>query len=66
MIVPLQVLAVGSSWPGLLGIPPVLGHLVGVPNCFEHFLEPVFAPAHHALAEVFTRPLPGARPGARR
>jgi NADH-quinone oxidoreductase subunit L len=30
-----------------------------VPNVFEHFLEPVFGPAHHALAEVFTRPVPG-------
>ena len=37
----------------------MLGHLVHVPNCFEHFLEPVFEAAHHALAEVFTRRVPG-------
>ena len=50
MIVPLQVLAVGSILAGLLGIPAVLGHLLHVPNVFEHFLEPVFEAAHHDAA----------------
>src|SRR5687768_16765663 len=59
MVVPLQVLAVGSVLAGLVGIPALIGHYVHVPNVFEHFLEPVFAPAHHALAEVFSRPAPG-------
>jgi NADH-quinone oxidoreductase subunit L len=54
MTVPLQVLAVGAVLVGYLGIPPILGHLVHVPNVFEHFLEPVFQPAHHALQQVFT------------
>jgi NADH-quinone oxidoreductase subunit L len=59
MVVPLQVLAVGSMVAGFVGIPAVIGHLVHVPNFFEGFLEPVFAPAHHTLAAVFTRPVPG-------
>jgi NADH-quinone oxidoreductase subunit L len=59
MVVPLQVLAVGSIVAGLVGIPALIGHVIHVPNVFEHFLEPVFEPAHHALAEVFTRPVPG-------
>jgi NADH-quinone oxidoreductase subunit L len=59
MVAPLQVLAVGSIGAGLLGMPAVLGEPLHIPNVFEHFLHPVFAEAHHALAEVFTRPAPG-------
>jgi NADH-quinone oxidoreductase subunit L len=59
MTVPLQVLAVGSVVAGLVGIPALLGHLIGVSNWFEHFLHPVFADAHHTLEKVFTRPVPG-------
>jgi len=40
-------------------VPAVLGHLVGFPNWFEQFLEPVFEDAHHALPEVFTAAAPG-------
>jgi len=49
MTVPLQILAAGSVLAGYLGLPAVLG----VPNLFERFLEPVFEPAHEALGEVF-------------
>ena len=59
MVVPLQVLAVGSIVAGFLGVPAILGERVGFPNWFEHFLEPVFEPAHHALGEVFTAAPPG-------
>ena len=59
MVVPLQVLALGSLVAGLVGIPAVIGHLIHVPNVFEHWLEPVFASAHQTLATVFTRPVPG-------
>jgi NADH-quinone oxidoreductase subunit L len=59
MVVPLQVLAAGSILAGFLGVPVVIGQLVGVPNLIEHFLEPVFEPAHHALSEVFQAPVPG-------
>jgi NADH-quinone oxidoreductase subunit L len=60
MIVPLQVLAAGSILVGFLGIPHVIDFL-HVGNVIDAFLEPVFAPAHHALAEVFSRPVPGAQ-----
>ncbi|MFN8008685.1 MAG: NADH-quinone oxidoreductase subunit L [Terriglobia bacterium] len=48
---PLQVLAIGSIVAGWVGIPQIIGHLFGgIPNFFEHFLEPVFArPAVEAL-----------------
>jgi NADH-quinone oxidoreductase subunit L len=59
MIVPLQVLAVGSILAGFLGGPAVMGELAGVPNVIEHFMEPAFEPAHHALGEVFTAAVPG-------
>jgi len=59
MIVPLQVLAVGSVLVGLLGVPAVMGGPVSLPNVFEHFTEPSFEPAHHALAEVFAAAVPG-------
>jgi NADH-quinone oxidoreductase subunit L len=59
MVVPLQVLAVGAIVAGLVGVPAILGEPMHIPNVFEHFLEPVFAPAHHTLATVFTHPVPG-------
>jgi NADH-quinone oxidoreductase subunit L len=59
MVLPLQVLALGSIVAGFLGVPAILGHLVGFPNWFEHFLEPVFEDAHHTLPEVFTAAAPG-------
>jgi NADH-quinone oxidoreductase subunit L len=59
MVFPLQVLAVGSIVAGFLGVPAILGEPIGFPNWFEHFLEPVFAPAHHALREVFAAQAPG-------
>jgi NADH-quinone oxidoreductase subunit L len=59
MVLPLQVLAVGSIVAGFLGVPAILGQPVGFPNWFEGFLEPVFEDAHHALAEVFTAAVPG-------
>jgi len=55
MVLPLQVLALGSIVVGFLGVPPILwGN-----NWIEHFLHPVFADAHHTLGEVFTHPVPG-------
>jgi len=59
MVVPLQILAVGSLVVGFLGIPAVIGAELGVPNLIERFLEPVFAPAEPALSWVFTVPAPG-------
>jgi NADH-quinone oxidoreductase subunit L len=59
MTVPLQVLALGSILVGFLGMPPVIGQLFGVPNVMEHFMEPAFEHAHHALTQVFTSPVPG-------
>jgi NADH-quinone oxidoreductase subunit L len=59
MLVPLQVLAAGSLVAGLLGVPVVLGASLGVPNLIERFMEPVFEPTEHALAEVFKAELPG-------
>jgi len=55
MVLPLQVLAVGSVVVGFLGVPAVLfGN-----NRIEHFLHPAFENAHHALEEVFAAPVPG-------
>ena len=59
MVVPLQVLALGSIVAGFMGVPAILGQPVGFPNWFEGFLEPVFEDAHHALGEVFTAAAPG-------
>jgi NADH-quinone oxidoreductase subunit L len=66
MVVPLQVLAVGTVLAGLIGIPALIGELpaaIGlpfhIPNAFEHFLEPVFEPAQEGLREVFSTPVPG-------
>jgi NADH-quinone oxidoreductase subunit L len=55
MTVPLMALAGGSILAGYLGLPGVSG----LPNLLERFLEPVMAPAHHALEEVFRTPEPG-------
>ena len=52
MTIPLAFLAGGSVLAGYLGLPAV----TGLPNLFEHFLEPSMAPAHHALGEVFAAP----------
>ena len=42
MTVPLMVLAVGAIVAGLVGVPAVLGDVVGFPNLIEHYLEPSF------------------------
>jgi NADH-quinone oxidoreductase subunit L len=55
MVLPLQVLAVGAVLAGYLGVPALLGGS----NWIEHFLYPVFADAHHGLAEVLTAEVPG-------
>jgi NADH-quinone oxidoreductase subunit L len=55
MVVPLQVLAVGSMVAGFLGVPAVLGGS----NFIEHWLHPAFEHGHHALAEVFAATVPG-------
>jgi NADH-quinone oxidoreductase subunit L len=52
--VPLVVLALGSIFVGLVGVPAVLGGS----NRIESFLEPSFEPAHRALAQVFPVPPP--------
>jgi NADH-quinone oxidoreductase subunit L len=66
MVVPLQVLMVGTVLAGLIGFPAILGELPAklglgfhIPNVFEHFLEPVFEPAQEALRESFSAPPPG-------
>jgi NADH-quinone oxidoreductase subunit L len=59
MLVPLQVLAVGSIVAGFFGIPHVIDFL-HVGNAIDKFLEPVFEPARHTLAEVFAAGAPGA------
>jgi NADH-quinone oxidoreductase subunit L len=48
MVLPLQVLALGSIVAGFLGVPAVLGG----GNWIERFLHPVFADAHHTLEEA--------------
>jgi len=58
MTLPLRVLAVGSVLAGFVGVPAILGAGF-VPNFFERFTEPVFEPAHEALAAVFAREAPG-------
>ncbi|HET6898880.1 MAG TPA: NADH-quinone oxidoreductase subunit L, partial [Vicinamibacteria bacterium] len=54
MVLPLQVLAVGSILAGLLGIPEALGHALHIPHVFESFTEPVFEAAKETLPLVFT------------
>ena len=55
MVIPLQVLAVGAALAGFLGVPAALGGH----NWIEHYLDPAFEHAHHALGEVFAAPVPG-------
>ena len=50
-----MALAAGSALAGLVGVPAALGGQ----NRIESFLEPVFAPVHHALGQVFLAPAPG-------
>jgi len=60
MVLPLQALAVGSIFAGLLGIPHVIGqYLFHAPNLIEEFLHPVFASAHETLAVLHTHAVPG-------
>jgi NADH-quinone oxidoreductase subunit L len=59
MTLPLVLLAAGSVVVGFLGIPAVLGEMVGAGNWFEHFLHPVMADAHHTLQQVFREAVPG-------
>jgi NADH-quinone oxidoreductase subunit L len=58
MLIPLEVLALGSILAGYVGFPAVVGERVGFPNVFERFLEPVFASAHETLPEVFRAGVP--------
>ena len=55
MLIPLEVLALGSIAVGFLGVPAALWG----GNRFEHFLEPVLEPAQHALGQVFAAATPG-------
>ena len=60
MVLPLQLLAVGSIFAGFLGIPHVIGqYLFHAPNAIEEFLHPVFAGAHETLATLHTHAAPG-------
>jgi NADH-quinone oxidoreductase subunit L len=59
MVVPLQVLALGSLVAGFAGIPHVIDFL-HLGNFVEHWLEPVFAGAHQTLATLHTHAAPGA------
>ncbi|MBI4481988.1 MAG: NADH-quinone oxidoreductase subunit L [Acidobacteria bacterium] len=54
MTVPLVILAILAVIGGYVGLPAMIGHLIGVPNHFEHFLQPaVQAPegVEHAIGE---------------
>jgi NADH-quinone oxidoreductase subunit L len=62
MVVPLQLLALGSIVAGFLGVPAVLGNgfrWIRVPNLIERWMEPALEHAQHTLAAVFTAPVPG-------
>jgi len=59
MVLPLQVLAVGSIVVGFLGVPAVLGNVFHVRHALEAFLEPSFEAAYRQLTEVFVVPEPG-------
>lgn len=48
MTVPLIILALGSIFAGLIGVPAVLGGS----NIFHHFLEPAIGPIVHHAAEA--------------
>jgi NADH-quinone oxidoreductase subunit L len=49
MVVPLQVLAIGSVFAGYAGVPAILWGT----NWIESYLHPVFEAGHHAFEEVF-------------
>jgi NADH-quinone oxidoreductase subunit L len=59
MLVPLQVLALGSIVVGFLGIPHAID-VLRLGNVVETFLHPAFASAHVTLEEIFRAPAPGA------
>jgi NADH-quinone oxidoreductase subunit L len=59
MVVPLQVLALGSILAGFLGVPAVLGNFFHVRHLLEEFLEPSFAATYRRLTEVFVVSEPG-------
>ncbi len=45
---PLTILAFLSVFIGFIGVPAVIGDLVGIPNFFEHYLESVIKMPHVA------------------
>jgi len=47
----LVVLAIGAVVAGYVGLPPAIGHLVGVDNKIEAFLGPSFHPATYQWTE---------------
>ena len=51
IVIPLIVLAGLSVVGGYIGIPKVIGHIVGIPNYFENYLEPVFKLSTEYLAQ---------------
>ncbi|MBI2354195.1 MAG: NADH-quinone oxidoreductase subunit L [Deltaproteobacteria bacterium] len=52
IVFPLIVLAALSVVGGYIGIPKVIGDtLGGIPNYFEHYLEPVFKYSHEYMAQ---------------
>ncbi|MEJ7709522.1 MAG: hypothetical protein WKF84_06610 [Pyrinomonadaceae bacterium] len=61
MTLPLIVLAVLSTFGGLVGVPYALSSIVGIENAnyFEHVLEPVIAhgPGHASAAPVTDKPV---------
>jgi NADH-quinone oxidoreductase subunit L len=59
MVLPLQLLALGSIGAGLLGIPLLLGEPLGIGNFIEHWLKPAFHGAEIAFEEVFRSAVPG-------
>jgi NADH-quinone oxidoreductase subunit L len=50
MTLPLVVLAVLSVFGGLLGLAPVLGHIVHLPHVMSEWLAPVIEPGERVLA----------------
>ncbi|HEV3469437.1 MAG TPA: NADH-quinone oxidoreductase subunit L [Pyrinomonadaceae bacterium] len=67
MTVPLVVLAVLSTFGGLLGVPYALSSLVGIHddvNVFEHTLEPAVYHAESAAGAAHGAPAPSAGHGA--
>jgi NADH-quinone oxidoreductase subunit L len=47
----LVVLAIGAVVAGYVGLPPAIGHLIGVDNKIEAFLDPSFHPATYQWTE---------------